>query len=123
MAYIKENEDGTFEYSMGLPEPSEGWEKVSDDDERCINSRKDKSEYNIHFFKKSLRIIRNQLLNHSDRYMFSDYPLEEVSLDDVKIYRKALRDFPATITEIPSDGLNALAWPVDPVYNNQNGES
>jgi hypothetical protein len=47
---------------------------------------------NAHFLKRA-RNIRNELLNKTDKYLLSDYP---VTLDEqmkIKLYRQELRDF------------------------------
>jgi hypothetical protein len=47
---------------------------------------------NQHFLKRA-RNIRNELLNKTDKYILSDYP---ISLDEqliIKTYRQELRDF------------------------------
>jgi len=48
----------------------------------------------ILIFKKNLFEKRNQLLNESDKYMLSDYPINEINKNKVVIYRQELRDYP-----------------------------
>ena len=40
-----------------------------------------------------LRNIRNLILNETDKYLMSDFPISEEQLIQVKKYRQALRDF------------------------------
>ena len=47
---------------------------------------------NEHFLKRA-RNIRNELLNRSDRYVLSDYPISPEQLMEIKEYRQDLRDF------------------------------
>lgn len=39
------------------------------------------------------RNFRNELLEKSDRYMLSDYPLTDDQKNEIKVYRQALRDY------------------------------
>ena len=47
---------------------------------------------NEHFLKRA-RNIRNELLNRSDKYIVSDYPITLTQQMQVKLYRQELRDF------------------------------
>jgi hypothetical protein len=47
---------------------------------------------NEHFLKRA-RNIRNELLNRTDRYVLSDYPISPEQLMEIKEYRQNLRDF------------------------------
>ena len=47
---------------------------------------------NKHFLKRA-RNIRNELLNRTDKYVLSDYPLTLQEQMQIKDYRKELRDF------------------------------
>jgi hypothetical protein len=47
---------------------------------------------NEHFLKRA-RNIRNELLNRSDKYILSDYPITLTQQMQVKLYRQELRDF------------------------------
>ena len=47
---------------------------------------------NQHFLKRA-RNIRNELLNRSDKYILSDYPITLTQQMQVKLYRQELRDF------------------------------
>ena len=56
----------------------------------------------------SLRIKRNQLLQETDFYAGSDVTMS----DDMKAYRKALRDLPATLNN--TTVLQTITWPEKP---------
>ena len=47
---------------------------------------------NEHFLKRA-RNIRNELLNRTDRYILSDYPISDEQQMIIKNYRQELRDF------------------------------
>ena len=47
---------------------------------------------NEHFLKRA-RNIRNELLNKTDRYILSDYPITLEQQMIIKTYRQELRDF------------------------------
>ena len=47
-----------------------------------------------------IRYKRDKLLNESDKYILSDYPITEEKRQEWKDYRTLLRDFPSTITNI-----------------------
>ena len=47
---------------------------------------------NAHFLKR-YRNIRNELLNKTDKYILSDYPITLEKQMIIKIYRQDLRDF------------------------------
>jgi len=47
---------------------------------------------NEHFLKRA-RNIRNELLNKTDRYILSDYPITLEQQMIIKTYRQDLRDF------------------------------
>ena len=47
---------------------------------------------NDHFLKRA-RNIRNELLNKTDKYMLSDYPISLEQQMIIKTYRRDLRDF------------------------------
>ena len=47
---------------------------------------------NQHFLKRA-RNIRNELLNRSDKYILSDYPITLTQQMQVKLYKQELRDF------------------------------
>jgi hypothetical protein len=47
---------------------------------------------NAHFFKRA-RNIRNELLNKTDKYILSDYPITLEKQMIIKTYRQELREF------------------------------
>ena len=47
---------------------------------------------NEHFLKRA-RNIRNELLNRTDRYVLSDYPISPEQQMEIKGYRQNLREF------------------------------
>ena len=47
---------------------------------------------NAHFLKR-YRNIRNELLNKTDKYILSDYPITLEKQMIIKMYRQDLRDF------------------------------
>ena len=47
---------------------------------------------NAHFFKRA-RNIRNELLNKTDKYILSDYPISLERQMIIKTYRQDLRNF------------------------------
>ena len=47
---------------------------------------------NEHFLKRA-RNIRNELLNRTDKYILSDYPISLEQQMKIKEYRQALREF------------------------------
>ena len=47
---------------------------------------------NAHFLKRA-RNIRNELLNKTDKYILSDYPITLEKQMIIKTYRQELRDF------------------------------
>ena len=47
---------------------------------------------NEHFLKRATN-IRNELLNKTDRYILSDYPISLEQQIEIKVYRQDLREF------------------------------
>jgi hypothetical protein len=47
---------------------------------------------NEHFLKRA-RNIRNELLNRTDRYILTDYPITIEEQNEIKLYRQILRNF------------------------------
>ena len=47
---------------------------------------------NAHFLKRA-RNIRNELLNKTDKYILSDYPIALDEQMKIKLYRQELRNF------------------------------
>ena len=69
---------------------------------------------NEHFLKRA-RNIRNELLNRTDRYVLSDYP---ISLDQqmiIKAYRQDLRNFINTNKEKILNG-EKIDFPTQPDF-------
>ena len=50
-------------------------------------------EYNLLSNKMMMKQSRNGILNQTDKYMLSDFPITPEQLELVKQYRQALRDF------------------------------
>lgn len=48
---------------------------------------------NLKYFIDKIRIIRNELLNLTDKYLLSDYPITLEKLELVKNYRSELRNY------------------------------
>jgi hypothetical protein len=65
-----------------------------------------------------VRQLRNEKLKDSDWTQFADVPLPETQKTAWQSYRKALRDFPGTLTDaqvLAVSAMEALEWPVVPV--------
>jgi hypothetical protein len=73
---------------------------------------------NEHFLKRA-RNIRNELLNKTDRYLLSDYPLTNEQLIEIKNYRQELRDFINNNKDIILTG-NKVEFPNQPTFININ---
>ena len=43
--------------------------------------------------KNNMIFIRNELLQKTDKYLLSDYPITSEQLEIIKTFRQALRDF------------------------------
>jgi hypothetical protein len=50
-------------------------------------------EYSLLSNKMMLKQRRNFILNETDKYMLSDFPITPEQLEEVKIYRQKLRNF------------------------------
>jgi hypothetical protein len=50
-------------------------------------------EYNLLSNKMMMKQTRNSILNQTDKYMLSDFPITPEQLELVKQYRQELRDF------------------------------
>ena len=66
----------------------------------------------------NLRIVRNSMLNSSDKFVTVDYPhASEEKKQEWFAYRKALRDLPATVVEqnivLDADLIN-VTFPTPP---------
>jgi hypothetical protein len=64
------------------------------------------------WFDSFIRPNRDASLLKTDKYLVSDYPIDATTLEEIKVYRQALRDFPATFTEIVP--LETIQWPAAP---------
>ena len=73
---------------------------------------------NEHFLKRA-RNIRNELLNRTDRYLLSDYPISIEQQMEIKIYRQDLRNF---INDNKEKILNGdkVDFPTQPSFINLN---
>ena len=60
--------------------------------------------------KISLKNKRNLILNETDKYMLSDYPITPENLEIIKTYRQQLRDFTQNNYIMPEkpDFINTL---------------
>ena len=60
--------------------------------------------------KISLKNKRNLILNETDKYMISDYPITPENLEIIKTYRQNLRDFTQNNYIMPEkpDFINTL---------------
>ena len=56
---------------------------------------------------KLIRQQRDALLSETDYLMMPDYPMSELAMENLKVYRQALRDVP----EQP-DFPNSVVWPI-----------
>jgi hypothetical protein len=50
-------------------------------------------EYNLLSNKMMMKQTRNSILNQTDKYMLSDFPISPEQLEIVKQYRQKLRNF------------------------------
>ena len=69
---------------------------------------------NEHFLKRA-RNIRNELLNRTDRYILSDYPISDEQQMIIKNYRQELRDFINNFKDEILKGLN-VDFPKQPEF-------
>ena len=69
--------------------------KMTEEKPIYINSMKDGCEKSITFKVRidEIRTIRNKLLKESDYYLLPDIGLTDQKLNDIKVYRKELREF------------------------------
>jgi hypothetical protein len=58
-------------------------------------------EYSLLSNKMMLKQRRNLILNQTDKYILSDYPVTSEQLEEVKQYRQALRDFTNNNYQMP----------------------
>lgn len=63
----------------------------------------------------SVRAERNKLLALTDHLVMPDYPISQENLEEIKVYRQALRDIPQQ-QGFPWNGPDdpACPWPVEP---------
>ena len=73
---------------------------------------------NEHFLKRA-RNIRNELLNKTDRYILSDYPITLEQQMIIKTYRQELREFINNNKDIILTG-QILDFPKPPEFINLN---
>ena len=73
---------------------------------------------NAHFLKRA-RNIRNELLNKTDKYILSDYPISLEHQMTIKTYRQDLRDF-INENEIKILAGEKIEFPTQPDFINLN---
>lgn len=78
------------------------WEQVGDD---FIPPSPAKTDEQL---LEEIRLERNRLLQESDKYMLSDFPVSETEREQWITYRQALRDFPE------SCNVHDLSFPTPP---------
>ena len=73
---------------------------------------------NEHFLIRN-RNLRNELLNQTDRFLFSDYPITEEQRQEVINYRQLLRDFiNINKSKYLNEGINFIEFPNAPPFTN-----
>ena len=73
---------------------------------------------NEHYLKRA-RNIRNELLNRTDRYILSDYPITIEEQNEIKLYRQHLRSFINDFKNIILTGV-IVEFPKQPDFINLN---
>ena len=73
---------------------------------------------NAHFLKRA-RNIRNELLNKTDKYILSDYPISLSQQMIIKTYRQDLREF-INNNEIKILSGEKVEFPPQPTFINLN---
>ena len=73
---------------------------------------------NQHFLKRA-RNIRNELLNKTDKYILSDYPISLSQQMIIKTYRQDLREF-INNNEIKILSGDKVEFPPQPTFINLN---
>jgi hypothetical protein len=68
---------------------------------------------NEHYLKRA-RNIRNELLNRTDRYILSDYPITDEQKQEIKLYRQKLRRFINDFQDIILKGV-IVDFPKQPI--------
>jgi hypothetical protein len=69
---------------------------------------------NEHFLKRA-RNIRNELLNRTDKYILSDYPITLEQQMKIKLYRQELREFININNELILTGAK-VDYPIQPDF-------
>ena len=69
---------------------------------------------NEHFLKRA-RNIRNELLNRTDKYILSDYPITLEQQMQIKLYRQELREFININNELILTGAK-VDFPIQPDF-------
>jgi len=70
---------------------------------------------NEHFLKRA-RNIRNELLNRTDKYILSDYPISLEQQMKIKEYRQALREFINNNKDNYLNGQAKIDFPPQPDF-------
>ena len=70
-------------------------------------------------FLKRARNIRNELLNKTDKYILSDYPITLEQQTQIKLYRQELREFINNNIELILTGAK-IEYPKQPDFINLN---
>ena len=73
---------------------------------------------NEHFLKRA-RNIRNELLNRTDKYLLSDYPITDEQRQEIILYRQNLRSFINDFKDIILTGV-IVDFPKQPIFINLN---
>ena len=73
---------------------------------------------NEHFLKRA-RNIRNELLNRTDKYLLSDYPITDEQKQEIILYRQNLRSFINDFKDIILTGV-IVDFPKQPIFINLN---
>ncbi len=73
---------------------------------------------NEHYLKRA-RNIRNELLNRTDRYILSDYPITDEQKQEIILYRQNLRSFINDFQDIILKGC-IVDFPKQPTFINLN---
>ncbi len=73
---------------------------------------------NEHYLKRA-RNIRNELLNRTDKFILSDYPITEEQKQEIILYRQNLRSFINDFKDIILTGV-IVDFPKQPSFINLN---
>ncbi len=73
---------------------------------------------NEHYLKRA-RNIRNELLNRTDKYLLSDYPITNEQKQEIILYRQNLRSFINDFKDIILTGV-IVDFPKQPNFINLN---